>query len=230
MFRYAPIATAILFLIACVTGCASTNSCGCGGHETCDSGCGTGECSSCGGCDSCDRESYYCDCNWFTNLFKKREFACPSCGEVYWGDKDDCCDLCDRCGNYVGYSHGGPAYQQAYGGEMYAHNSVRSEPQYMNYDTQIARAPRVPMERRVAQRAAVEPAASQRTAKIYKRDDQVVRAGAREEIEPQRLADGVQPQRASSQKYPVQATASAPSSRRVRNNAYYDGDNDSSKP
>ncbi len=99
---------------------------GCGGScgtTACEPVCETG-CSDCGvaSCDSCSEPCEpVCDqcagasCNaccppvgpltWFFDVMLQG-YCGPSCGEVWWGDwhsaPPDCCDPCDRGGNFTG--------------------------------------------------------------------------------------------------------------------------------
>ncbi|MEE8451131.1 MAG: hypothetical protein V3R99_04420 [Thermoguttaceae bacterium] len=61
------------------------------------------------------------------SLFHAPSWDCGSCGERYWGDfhgdPPECCDPCDRCGNFTGAAmdgcnscNGGGGYQMEYGG------------------------------------------------------------------------------------------------------------------
>lgn len=53
------------------------------------------------------------------NLFRVPSWCGDGCGEMYWGDfhgdPPDCCDPCDRCGNFTG---GGSSFGSACGPEM----------------------------------------------------------------------------------------------------------------
>ena len=98
---------------ACVSTCEPVcDDCGmaCGGacSEPCETACGQ-----CGG-DSC---AACCPpCGPLTWLFAilSQGYCGPSCGEVWWGDwhgaPPDCCDPCDRCGEYTG--GGAPACER----------------------------------------------------------------------------------------------------------------------
>lgn len=74
---------------------------------SCEPACGP----PCGSCaDPCgDPCSYRGHCgfsSWFARLFLPYSWCGGSCGEIYWGDfhgdPPDCCDPCDRCGNFTG--------------------------------------------------------------------------------------------------------------------------------
>ena len=117
-----------------VTACEST--CGptaCG--TTCETGCSDCDCGgSCSEpcetvCDQCAGASCNACCppvgllTWlFGPLFQG--YCGDGCGEVWWGDwhgaPPDCCDPCDRCGNYTG--RGAPACESCgtqYSGEVH---------------------------------------------------------------------------------------------------------------
>jgi hypothetical protein len=92
-------------------GCGCTKPCGAVGCRTCS------PCSPCGDC-CCDPCADPCgNCcyarPWYRGplsclfaLFTPNCWCGPSCGQRYWGDfysdPPDCCDPCDRCGNYAG--------------------------------------------------------------------------------------------------------------------------------
>jgi hypothetical protein len=85
----------------CGTGCGCGNACGCGpcGDE-CPGGCT---------CGCCGPGPLYYAARLFHPL---RWFGCYNngCGEMYWGDfhgdPPDCCDPCDRMGNFTGSTSG----------------------------------------------------------------------------------------------------------------------------
>jgi len=96
----------------------------CGGHS-CESSCG----SSCGGsCGDCADPSAQCGPLTIVHkLLHPQKWNCGSCGERYWGDfhgdPPECCDPCDRCGNFTGAGsdgcnsgNGGGGYNMEYGG------------------------------------------------------------------------------------------------------------------
>lgn len=226
MFQTMKITFALTLLLASVQGCASMSPCGgYGGCDTCGGGCETcGGGSYGGGCDECSGGNGYCGLDWFVNLFHHDtpEWGCPSCGETYWGDKDSCCDACDACGNYAGNGYAGPSYQQSYGGEVFANNGRRNRPQGMNEEAQLARAPRAVPEPHYAQRPVPATVSNpQRATRANHRDDQVVRAGAREEVEPPRDPNGPAARNARPRSFPVQTT-SGTSERRNIQRAVYD--------
>lgn len=107
--------------------CESGPVCGWGWGRACGWGCGLG-CGSAGvdecgtACDPCCEPSCdYC-CHprgvlfWLRRILHPRFWGCgcAGCGELYWSDfynePPDCCDPCDRCGNWTGRCHGGECY------------------------------------------------------------------------------------------------------------------------
>ncbi len=83
-------------------------------------------CGDCGSCGSCRPWGPFF---WFPGLFGRH---CNGCGERYWGvysDPVDCCDPCDRCGNWsgpAGCGCGGPSGMVSgpvYDGNEYANAS-----------------------------------------------------------------------------------------------------------
>jgi len=104
----------------CVDTCVDTccDGCGGGGCEACCDPCGDA-CGDCGGdvccdpcCDPCGG-SCWSGCGPLSWLFGGLGWGCggSGCGEFYWSDfysePPDCCDPCDRWGNWIGGSCGG---------------------------------------------------------------------------------------------------------------------------
>jgi hypothetical protein len=101
---------------SCQTCQPACDDCGtdCGG--TCGASCetGGGQCGgdcggTCGDCSPCGPLS------WLFDLLSQG-YCGPSCGKVWWGDwhgaPPDCCDPCDRCGEYTGRGTPiGPSYE-----------------------------------------------------------------------------------------------------------------------
>lgn len=58
------------------------------------------------GCDPCGEPCDWHPLGWLVTLFHPITYCGRSCGEVYinefHNDPPDCCDPCDRCGQYVG--------------------------------------------------------------------------------------------------------------------------------
>ncbi len=83
------------------------------GCDTCCDPCGDTCCDPCGGCgcDPCGG-SCWSGCGPLSWLFGGLSWGCcgSGCGEFYWSDfysePPDCCDPCDRCGNWTGGSCG----------------------------------------------------------------------------------------------------------------------------
>jgi hypothetical protein len=126
----------------------SMGACGgsCGGACGTPGGCGPaavgcGECADdCGGacdtgCDTaCDTGCYPCGpLSLIMKLANHNTWCGSGCGEKYWGgwhgDPPDCCDPCDRCGNWTGpgqtmqASHTGqPVEELQTMGRAYSHN------------------------------------------------------------------------------------------------------------
>lgn len=77
--------------------------CAAGGHE-CGSSCGTA-------CGLCSSKAYPGPLSCLMYLCNYGTYKGPVCGDVYWGDwhgdPPDCCDPCDRHGNYTGVQTGG---------------------------------------------------------------------------------------------------------------------------
>lgn len=108
-------------------GCGCDNSCG-GGHnwwslkgctcrnDGCEDDCGHPGCwprarscdPCCDGCRpmTCHDKTYCGPLTPIFALFTRNCWSSCGCGERYWGDfygdPPDCCDPCDRCGNYTG--------------------------------------------------------------------------------------------------------------------------------
>ena len=100
----------------------TTDNCGPGCQPACASSCG-GSCGDCADpCAPCGPLSIV------HKLFCPQKWDCGSCGERYWGDfhgdPPECCDPCDRCGNFTGATTdgcsngncGGGGYQVEHGG------------------------------------------------------------------------------------------------------------------
>ena len=115
----------------CGCGCGCTSSCndghnwwslkGClGGNGCCNEDCGYPVCGprsrSCDPCSNgcrpmtCHDKTYCGPLTMLFSVFTHDSWSSCGCGQRYWGDfygdPPDCCDPCDRCGNYTGRCNG----------------------------------------------------------------------------------------------------------------------------
>ena len=94
----------------CQPACAQPACASCG-ETSCGDACGE-TCGSCGetcgdSCGSCGNPCAPCGpLSAVHKLLHPQTWDCGSCGERYWGDfhgdPPECCDPCDRCGNFNG--------------------------------------------------------------------------------------------------------------------------------
>jgi len=100
--------------MSCGVPICTTGNCGPDCQPTCDAGCG-GSCGQCGDpCAPCGPLSVVHKLlhppTWKTVACGGCG-NCGGCGERYWGDfhgdPPECCDPCDRCGNYTGVASDG---------------------------------------------------------------------------------------------------------------------------
>lgn len=71
---------------------------------------------------------HYGPLSWFFRRVQwSRCFGVAGCGETYWGDwrdqPPDCCDPCDRCGNWTGGAGRGTGYSSMYPGGAYGYGA-----------------------------------------------------------------------------------------------------------
>jgi hypothetical protein len=94
---------------ACASTCApACNDCGTACGDSCGDTCGAPCETACNQCVGASAAACGAPCGPLTWLFTllSQGYCGQSCGEVWWGDwhgaPPDCCDPCDRCGEYTG--------------------------------------------------------------------------------------------------------------------------------